>query len=344
MLLPAVGGVEQALHVARQIRTALETSVEADGVWLDVEASIGVVVSGEHGSDVDTLMQRADVAMYVAKARGAGVSVYDADLDGHSPQRLGLLSELRRALDTGELVLHYQPKIGLLDSNVCGVEALVRWQHPERGLVPPDLFIPLAERTGLIRPLTRYVLDAALEQCRRWQDDGRQLQVAVNISARNLLDEHFVDDVIELLGTWQVRPGCLELEITESTIMADPIRARAVLTRLAGLGITLAIDDFGAGYTSLAHLKNLPVHQLKIDRSFVSSMLDERSDALIVRAVVELGHNLGLRTVAEGVEDRETRDQLAALGCDVAQGYLFSRPVPAEDLVTFFDEALAAVG
>jgi EAL domain-containing protein (putative c-di-GMP-specific phosphodiesterase class I) len=265
------------------------------------------------------------------------VCVYDSELNDHSPERLGLLGELRRAIDNGELVLHFQPKVAVPGEQVCGVEALVRWQHPERGLIPPASFIPLAERTPLIRPLTRYVLDAALEQCARWQAAGRQLHVAVNISARNLLDEGFVDEVLEQLVRWRVPAPCLELEVTESAIMAEPERARAILSRLAEVGITLSIDDFGAGYTSLAHLKDLPVHQLKIDRSFVARMTADRSNALIVRSVVELGHNLGLTTVAEGVEDRPTLDRLGELGCDVAQGFYLCRPLPAAQLEAWFD-------
>jgi EAL domain-containing protein (putative c-di-GMP-specific phosphodiesterase class I) len=265
------------------------------------------------------------------------VCVYDAGLNEHSPERLGLLGELRRAIDNRELVLHFQPKAALAGDGVCGVEALVRWEHPERGLVPPASFIPLAERTPLIRPLTRYVLDAALEQCARWQAAGRELHVAVNVSARNLLDERFVDDVLELLAAHAVPARCLELEVTESAIMADPERARTILGRLAEVGVTLSIDDFGAGYTSLAHLKDLPVHQLKVDRSLVTGVTLDGSNALIVRSVVELARNLGLTTVAEGVEDRETWDLLARLGCDVAQGFLLCRPMPAEQLEAWFD-------
>ena len=346
VLLPSVTGVEAATAVADTVLGALQEGLEADGVWLDIDASIGVVVSGHHGGDVATLLQHADIAMYVAKERGGGVCAYAADLNGHSVERLGLVGELRRALEQGELVLHYQPKVSMTTSQVCGVEALVRWQHPQRGLVPPDAFIPVAERTGLIRPLTRYVVDAALAQCRRWQDQGRTLQVAVNVSARNLLDERFVDDVLEARAAWGVPASCLGLEVTESAIMADPRRAELTIARLAEAGFSVSIDDFGAGYTSLAHLKHLPVQQLKIDRSFVSSMQVDRSDALIVRSVVELGHNLGLTTVAEGVEDGATWDQLAALGCDVGQGYYLSRPLPAEQLEAWFtglsDDALPA--
>ncbi|MGY1820762.1 putative bifunctional diguanylate cyclase/phosphodiesterase [Geodermatophilus sp. SYSU D00079] len=343
ILLPSVDGPEAALDLAARALAAMEAPIDADGVFLDVDASIGIALSGVHGTDVQTLLQSADIAMYFAKDRGLGVCVYDAELNVHSPERLGLLGELRRAIDAGELVLHFQPKAALSGEEVRGVEALVRWQHPERGLVGPAEFIPLAERTPLIRPLTRHVLDAALAQCARWRASGRTLRVAVNISARNLLDERFVDDVLELLALHDVPAWCLELEVTESAIMADPERARAILTRLAEVGVTLSIDDFGAGYTSLAHLKDLPVHQLKVDRSLVTGVTLDGSNALIVRSVVELARNLGLTTVAEGVEDRETWDLLARLGCDVAQGYLLCRPMPAEQLEEWFDRTAVDV-
>ncbi|MFW3171432.1 putative bifunctional diguanylate cyclase/phosphodiesterase [Geodermatophilus sp. CPCC 206100] len=342
ILLPTVDGPDAALELARRALAALEAPIEADGVHLDVDGSIGIALSGAHGTDVETLLQNADIAMYAAKDRSLGVCVYDSALNDHSPERLGLLGELRRAIDNGELVLHFQPKVAVPGEQVCGVEALVRWQHPERGLIPPALFIPVAERTPLIRPLTRYVLDAALEQCARWQAGGLELHVAVNVSARNLLDERFVDDVLEVLARRQVPASWLELEVTESAIMADPARAQRILARLAEVGITLSIDDFGAGYTSLAHLKDLPVHQLKIDRSFVAHMAADRSNALIVRSVVELGHNLGLTTVAEGVEDRGTWERLGELGCDVAQGYFLCRPLPAEELALWFDRVRTA--
>ncbi|MGK5113868.1 MULTISPECIES: putative bifunctional diguanylate cyclase/phosphodiesterase [unclassified Geodermatophilus] len=337
ILLPTVDGPEVALELAQRALAVMEAPIDADGVSLDVDASIGIALSGQHGTDVETLLQNADIAMYFAKDRSLGACVYDSELNDHSPERLGLLGELRRAIDNGELVLHFQPKVSVPGGEVRGVEALLRWQHPVRGLIPPAAFIPVAERTPLIRPLTRYVLAAALDQCARWQDAGRELHVAVNVSARNLLDERFVDDVLELLAASRV-PACrLELEVTESAIMADPDRARRILGRLAAAGITLSIDDFGAGYTSLAHLKDLPVHQLKIDRSFVAQMTADRGNALIVRSVVELGRNLGLTTVAEGVEDGQTWDQLEELGCDVAQGYHLCRPLPAAELEVWFD-------
>lgn len=342
VVLHAVEGVDVALDVAMQVRAGIEESIESDGVRLSVEASVGVVLSGAHGSDVETLMRHADIAMYVAKRRGLGACVYDEDHDGHSLQRLGLLGELRHAMDSAQLVVHYQPKVSLATRDLCGVEALARWDHPELGMIPPDAFIPLAEQTGLIRPLTRYVIDAALAQCRRWCDSGRSFQVAVNISARNLVDDQFVATVGELLDKWQLDSSCLELEVTESAIMTDPVRAQATLAQLSGLGVTLAIDDFGAGYTSLAHLKDLSVHRLKIDQSLVSRIGVDARDASIVRSIVELAHNLGLDTVGEGVEDHRTWDQLAAMGCDAAQGYFVSRPAPAEQLERWFDRTSEA--
>ncbi|GAA4983774.1 bifunctional diguanylate cyclase/phosphodiesterase [Kineococcus glutinatus] len=337
VLLPA--RAEAALRIAEEVHAALVAPVEVDGAFLGVEASIGVVDGDPGLDDVGTLFRHADIAMYAAKGRGLGVCRYAPDLDGHSAERLRLLGELRRAVDEGELVLHYQPKVSLPGERVEGAEALVRWQHPRHGLLFPDAFIPLAERTALIRPLTRWVVDAALRQCRSWLDSGRVLRVAVNVSARNLSDDRLADDVAELLQRWGVPASCLELEMTESAILADPARARAVLERLAALGVVLSVDDFGAGYTSLGHLKNLPVHVLKVDRSFVAAMGTDRSDALIVRSIVELGHNLGLRTVAEGVEDRDTAERLAALGCDEGQGYLWSRPLPAAQFERWVDAA-----
>jgi EAL domain-containing protein (putative c-di-GMP-specific phosphodiesterase class I) len=222
------------------------------------------------------------------------------------------------------------------------VEALVRWQHPEHGLLPPGEFIPLAERTGLIGPLTNYVLDAALGQCQQWRRAGHELAVAVNVSARSLLDLGFPDQVAVLLARWEVPARLLVVEITESTIMADPERAIQILGRLNAMGVEVSIDDFGTGYSSMAHLKTLPVHELKVDRSFVSQMTSSTSDAVIVRSTVDLGRNLGLRVVAEGVEDPQTLRELDGLGCDAIQGYYISRPVPAEDLIGWLEQQQAA--
>jgi diguanylate cyclase len=279
--------------------------------------------------------------MYVAKDTHAGFVLFDTKQDQHSPRRLALLGELRRAIEHEQLLLHYQPKVDAHTSQILGVEALVRWQHPDQGLIAPGEFIPLAERTGLIGPLTHYVLDAALHQCRDWRRAGHELSVAVNVSARRLLDLTFPDEVAAALATWEVPARLLVVEITESTIMADPAHALEVLGRLNEMGVQLSIDDFGTGYSSMAYLKSLPVHELKVDRSFVSQMLRNSSDAVIVHSTVDLGRNLGLRVVAEGVEDSLTLEHLDLLGCHAAQGYHISRPVAADDLLVWLDQQAA---
>ena len=320
VLLPKVVDSVAAASVARKLRKALEEPFTIYGLALQIEASVGIALYPEHGDDVHSLLQRADVAMYVTKEQPGGCEIYAKERDDYSPDRLTMLTELRRAIDQGELVLHYQPKAELRSGEVKGVEALVRWSHPVRGLTPPDEFIPLAQKTGVIVPLTFFVLNEALRQCRTWQLEGLDLSVGVNLSVRNLLDVHLPDTVGELLGRWEVPPSLLELEITESTILADPIRAMHVLSRLSGMGVRLAIDDFGTGYSSLAYLKRLPVDELKIDKSFVQGMDENENDAVIVRSTIDLGRNLGLRVVAEGVETAAAWRRLVALGCDVAQG------------------------
>jgi diguanylate cyclase (GGDEF)-like protein/PAS domain S-box-containing protein len=335
VLLPQVAGVQEATVVADKLSAAIEAPFTVDGLTLDVDASIGVAVYPDHAGDANQLLQRADVAMYAAKATHAGYTVYDPTLDQHNPRRLGLLGQLRRALAAGELVVHYQPKADVRSARILGVEALVRWQHPEHGLLGPGEFVPLAETTGLIRPLTSYVLDAALRQCRTWLDAGHELSVAVNLSTRCLLDLTLPDQIIGLLEETAVAPERLVLEITESAIMTDPTRALEILNRLHTLGVQLAIDDFGTGYSSMAYLKSLPVDELKVDRSFVKHLRDNQSDAVIVRSTVDLGHNLGLRVVAEGVEDEATWQELATLGCDSVQGYFLARPMPVAELVAW---------
>jgi diguanylate cyclase (GGDEF)-like protein/PAS domain S-box-containing protein len=328
VLLLDVHGVDGATDVAKTLKSALAVPFQVEGVDLDVDASIGVVISGEHGHDAGTLMQHADVAMYVAKTQNLGVCVYDPSVDGHSATKLAMVGELRRALARDELVLYYQPKINISTGNLVGAEALVRWQHPEHGLVFPDDFIPLAEYTGLINPLTCYVLDTALVQARIWMDSGRPLPIAVNLSARNLHDEGFAQLVAELLAVHDVPAHLLVLEVTESAIMIDPVRARVALEQLDALGVRISIDDFGAGYTSLSQLTTLPVSELKIDRSFVATMTSNPGNAMIVQSVIDLGQNLGLTLVAEGVETEQALTALAFLECDVAQGYHLCRPVP----------------
>jgi diguanylate cyclase len=341
VLLSRIETADGAVAVARKLQAALQAPFMLEDLALEVEASIGLALYPEHGSDPDELLQHADIAMYVAKQTHTSFVLFDPTLDQHSPRKLALLAELRRAIDQQQLVLHYQPKIDAHTGQVLGVEALVRWQHPEHGLLPPGEFIPLAERTGLIGPLTHYVLDAALQQCRDWRRAGHELAVAVNVSARSLLDLAFPDEVAGLLARWEVPARLLVVEITESTIMADPAHALQILGRLNQMGVQLSIDDFGTGYSSMAYLKSLPVHELKVDRSFVSQMTTSDRDAVIVRSTVDLGRNLGLHVVAEGVEDSLTLQELDALGCDAIQGYYISRPVPPDELIRWLEQQKA---
>jgi diguanylate cyclase (GGDEF)-like protein len=330
VLLPTAPDAEAGTEVGEKILRALSEPFDVDGVELEVEASLGVASYPEHGEDADALMQRADVAMYVAKGTRPGHELYASHRDGPDP--LALVGDLRRAMHDDELAVVYQPKIDLLTGEIRAVEALVRWEHPSRGLVLPASFVGHAEHTGLIRPLTIHVLGEALAQVAIWRRAGLDLKVAVNLSARNLLDRALPADVAALLSKWDVPATSLELELTESTLMADPARARATLETLSALGVGLSIDDFGTGWSSLGNLRELPVDEIKIDRSFVTGMADDRDGATIVRSTIDLGRNLGLRVVAEGVEDEAVRLRLRALGCDLAQGYLFSRPMGGDEL------------
>jgi len=343
LLLPGASA-DTVTEVVERIRAAVERPCELAGLTVGIEASVGIAFHPEHGSDVDVLLQRADVAMYVAKQGNAGHATYSAADDQHAPHRLTVVGDLRRAIEQGQLTLCYQPKVGLRGGEVTSVEALLRWHHPERGVIMPDEFIPVAQETGLIKPLTLYVIEAALRQCRAWSEEGLELAVAVNISPRSLIDLQFPDDVARLLRTWDVPPAQLELEITEGAIVADPARAQAVLERLGGMGLRLAIDDFGTGYSSLAYLKRLPINEIKIDRSFVLNMTNSADDAVIVRSTIDLGRNLGLEVVAEGVEDEHVWASLERLGCDVAQGYFMSRPVPAEELTAWLQARREGTG
>jgi diguanylate cyclase (GGDEF)-like protein len=343
VLLPQVNGLGGALDVAERVMTAIEEPFDIDGITLTVGASCGVAIAPADGDSGDLLLQQADVAMYVAKGSAAHVVAYNDDLNVNTPARLSLLGEFRTAIGDDQLVLFYQPKADLGSGLIQGVEALIRWRHPTLGLVPPDRLIPLAEHTGLIKPLTSWVLNTSLCQLRHWRAQTDQsfpatLSMAINISTRSLLDNNFPAEVAAALDRWQIPAGLLDLEVTESGIMADPVRAHRLLTELAASGVKLSIDNFGTGYSSLAHLKNLPVDELKIDKSFVLHMHDDADDAVIVRSVIDLGHNLGLQTVAEGIEDLATWDQLTELGCDSAQGYFLARPMPAEDLADWLRE------
>ena len=338
MLLPATG-VEGAIKAANQALKALEEPFVLGVLTLDMGASIGIALWPDHGEDADALLQRADIAMYMAKQSHDGYTVYSSERDETSPRRLALMGELRHAIDDNQLFPLYQPKINLQSGRAVGVETLVRWRHPNLGVIPPDQFIPLAEQTGLIKPLTIWVLTAALRQCRLWLEAGLEFSVAVNLSVRNLLDPQLPTQVGELLKICGVAPKFLELEITESIIMADPAHAMEVLAELRKMGIGLSIDDFGTGYSSLGYLKKLAVDEIKIDKSFVKEMAHNEDDTAIVRSTIDLAHNLGLKVVAEGVESQETLDRLAALGCDEAQGYHISRPIPAPELTRWMNES-----
>jgi diguanylate cyclase (GGDEF)-like protein/PAS domain S-box-containing protein len=342
LVLPELADAEALTPVLERLQTALEAPIQVQSLPIGVEASIGIAIYPDHGDDAQTLIQRADIAMYEAKRDGLSHVFYDDSAHDHDTTSLTLVAELRRAISERELVLYYQPKAALESGEVTSVEALVRWMHPERGLVPPDSFIPLAQETSLIGPLTLYVIEEALRQVRSWREQGIELSIAVNLSTRNLLDRGFPQLVRDLLRNWDVSPRHLELEVTESSMLANPTRAKAVLGELSELGIRLSIDDFGTGYSSLAYLRELPVDEIKIDRSFVIGMGAEQGDAVIVRSTVDLGRNLGLEVVAEGVETLEHWEQLRELGCNTAQGYFLSRPVPAQELGQWLRDRAAA--
>jgi diguanylate cyclase len=335
LLFPSPASGQAAIHAAldltRRILGALHEPFVVDDISLAVEASAGIAVWPAHGDTGDVLLQHADIAMYLAKSRHEDIALYNGTLDGHNPRKLTLLSQLRGAADNGELVLHYQPLINIRSGNVLGAEALVRWNHPDEGLLPPGEFVPLAEGSGFIHELTRVVLHAACVQAKIWEDTGAPLVVSVNISARCLLDMGLPQSVAATLLATGLPPHLLKLELTETAIIADPDRARSIISRLHTLGVGLSVDDFGTGYTSLSSLRDLPVQEFKIDRSFVTNMVTNPKDAIIVRTGVELAHRLGLDSVAEGIEDAATFDALAALGCTTAQGFHLGRPMPSED-------------
>ena len=331
-----------AARVAQKMLAALEQAFPLDGETLDIGASVGVAVAPVHATQAEQLLSRADVAMYAAKGSLAGLAVFSSEHERDGAGRLALMSDLRRAVDEGELVLYYQPQIDLRTGALSSVEALVRWMHPKRGLVGPAEFIPLAERTGLIKRLTRTVLTEAIRQARAWELAGLRVPVAVNLSMRNVHDPQIPQTIAQLLQRWDARPELLRLEITETVLAADPERALQTMDSLRAMGVHIALDDFGIGYSSLAYLNRLPLDQIKIDRSFVIGMTTDESSATIVRATVELGHGLGYAVVAEGVENAETRERLTALGCDAIQGFLIARPMPADQTAEWIGRAGAS--
>jgi len=341
VLVPGVG-VEQARAVATRVRAAADAPFQLSGVPVGVELSAGIAAAPAHGSTAEALLQHADVALSLAKRQRSGYAVYDPAFDTRDTERLTLLGELRDALEREELVLFFQPRARLDSGEIRAVEALVRWQHHERGLLGPGAFVPAAEHTGLIRPLGRYVLERALRQQVAWRREGIDLEVGVNLTMVDLLDAALPDEVAALLRREGVQASRLVAEITESSLMSDPVRVHDVVTRLSALGVRIAVDDFGTGYSSLAYLSRLPVDEIKIDRSFVQAMTERPEDASIVASIVDLARNLGLACVAEGVETQAHWDALRRLGCDHAQGYLLGKPMPADALADLVRARAAA--
>jgi predicted signal transduction protein with EAL and GGDEF domain len=340
VLLPAA---QTAAAAGPRIAAALEQRFSVDGIELQVAASVGVALYPEHGTDAETLMQRADVAMYVAKERRSGLEIYARERDRHTRERLELIADLRAAVHARQLVVHYQPKIDLHSGEVTGAEALLRWPHPSRGMVPPNEFIPLAEQTGVMRPLTEFVLDEAVRQAAAWRAQGVDLDIAINVSATCMLDGGWTDVVTATLLRHGLPAQRLILEITEDMIMADPHRSLAAVQALADAGVRVSVDDFGTGYSSLAYLKRLPVAELKVDRTFVRDLATDPADAAIVEAIAALGQRLGIAVVAEGVEDVDALARLGALGADAAQGFHFSPALPPERLAAWLSERLTRV-
>lgn len=333
ILLPSARESRTASIVVEKIRRELEKPFVINSVPVELSASYGIAVTPGDGTDARTVIKNAAAALGAAKELGSRVEFFAADRHQRSADTIALAAELRRGLEEKQLVLFYQPKTSMKGRKVEGLEALVRWVHPERGMVMPGDFIPLAEETDLMKPLTLYVLEEAIKQVTEWRARGLELKVSVNVSARNLSDLSFPDDVRAVLRANRADPTWLDLEVTESTIINDRARAVLVLQELSDMGIRIAIDDYGAGYTSLSYLTRLPIHALKIDKSFIQNMLVEQHDGLIVKSTIELGRGLGLEVIAEGVETEMVWNRLVDLGCDSAQGYYVSRPMPPDELV-----------
>ncbi|HXX09905.1 MAG TPA: GGDEF domain-containing phosphodiesterase, partial [Burkholderiales bacterium] len=332
-VLLATGSSDRALVVARMIDAVLEEPIEIDGQPVDVGSSIGIAQCPVHGEEAGVLLQHADVAMYEAKQQKSGVAVYEPSYDKHRAEQLSLLSDLRRAIAGRQLKLHYQPKVDLRRARLVGVEALVRWEHPDRGVLPPSEFIPFAEQTGVIREVTRWVIPEAMRQCGAWLSRGVPLSVSVNVSTRDLLDRELPEIFGSAARAHGVPADLVIVEITESALMENPQRVQEIMRELKHLGLRLAIDDYGTGYSSLAYIQRLHCDELKVDRTFVTHISARDRDAAIVRSTIDLGHSLGLTVVAEGIEDTEVLAVLRKLGCDLGQGFGICRPLPADELI-----------
>lgn len=330
--------VEQACNICKRILDVVDQPFTIDGHGVSIGGSIGIAMYPQHGDEPQLLLQHADVAMYEAKRHGQGFTVYQAEQDQYSLSGLRIVTSLRDRALFDQLQLHYQPKISLKDGRVCGLEALLRWQHPSLGEIEPDTFIPVAERVGVMRQITLWVLRTALQQMEAWQKSGFPQHVAVNLSVRNLGDENLPQDIREILAAHSVPPAHIILEVTESGMMVNPRLAQDVLNKLNALGLASAIDDFGSGFSSLAYLKSLPATEIKIDKSFVLNMTHDESDAVIVHSTIALAHNMGYRVVAEGVANAEILELLQVLGCDVVQGFYFSKALPAEQVIPWVQQ------
>ncbi|MCP4718588.1 MAG: EAL domain-containing protein [Desulfobacteraceae bacterium] len=326
---------ENIIHIVKKIKKIFIKPFSINGLSLEVQSSVGIAIFPEHGKEMDTIMQRANVALSAAKQDSKKYTIYSKQLDKNNPHRLTMMGELRQAIENEELILYFQPKINLHTRKVIGVEALVRWEHPEHGFMAPDEFIPMAERTGLINPLSIWVLNHALSQAEKWHSQNIKLSIAINLSPVTFLDTELPNLIIGMLSLYNVPPNFIIFEITESSMIKDPSLAMEIMNRLTDSGIKISIDDFGTGYSSLAYLQRLPVSEVKIDKSFVTDMLKNQNDDVIVKSIIDLGHNLSLNVVAEGVENKETAFALKKMGCDVLQGYYISKPVCNDDLLTW---------
>lgn len=330
---------EAGIEVARRILQMLSTPFNIEGKSIGLSASIGISYFPRHAQDEDTLLQCAEIATHAAKRTIEGYVVYSPELRQSNPRRFTLTSDLRRAIEGELLELNYQPKVDLTSGQTTGAEALLRWNHPDHGSIPPEEFTRLAERTRLITALSRLVIKKSIRQLQEWRESGIEISLSLNITAHDLNDNRLPDDVASMLANSSVDPSRLTFEITESSVMENAEQALKVINRLAGLNLRLSVDDFGTGYSSLAYLSKLPVHELKIDKSFVLGMARNRSDYLIVKATIDLGHNLGLKVTAEGIEDQQAWDTLKQLGCDLGQGYYMSRPLPEPEFKKWLAEA-----
>jgi diguanylate cyclase (GGDEF)-like protein len=331
ILLAEIDDFVEAEYLAQAIQKAMEQSFIVERLQFAVHSNVGIVHFPNHGEDVDSLVQRAGVALYMARSSNNGFSTYEPSFDKHSPKRLTLMCELRNAIARDQLELYYQPKVTIQDCKLFGAEALVRWNHPKHGFISPEEFIPMAERTRTIKTLTLWVLKKAFQHCADWHKQGLEIKISVNLSAKDLLDPNLPDIIAGVTASSGIKPEWIILEITESSIMTDPERALNVIERLNKMGFELAVDDFGTGYSSLAYLKKMPLTELKIDKSFVLDINKSDNDAIIVKATINLAHNLGLQVTAEGVENEQILNRIKQYGCDIAQGYYFSKPLCVTD-------------